>query len=169
MLIIHERLLDYLPKVALLTIHKECCKLRKGGPNYNKRLAYLFKYHFMWFVLYHRKVLKLIKEKHSVVKGNWEDAAFTGKGCVPKVINYEHTDIEKRYDSTKLIYPEHDNITLEWHVKKIKNRGWPHSNNLLLLKKIPSFYNLAKEEGCNVDYTSFSGVIRDDTIQSKNS
>lgn len=126
MLIVHEAMLKFMPARALQNVHGECCRLRKGGENINDRLQFIFEYPVDWFVMYHFKVMGAAMDKGIWIRDeNWLDPAYRGKKLVARLLNYNWEIVKETYDSTKLIYPDHNQVLMAWQINKFKNRNWP--------------------------------------------
>jgi uncharacterized protein (TIGR02328 family) len=80
----HEHLIDRLPRPQLLGQHRECCALRGNGwGKPHATVNYVFDYHPMLLVRYHRLIMDEMKSRGYNVDPLWEQPLYRGKQCEP--------------------------------------------------------------------------------------
>ncbi|KAF6577626.1 hypothetical protein G9G54_15700 [Paenibacillus sp. EKM212P] len=80
----HEHLIDKLPRPQLLGQHRECCALRGNGwGKPHATVNYVFDYHPMLLVRYHRLIMNEMKSRGYNVDPLWEQPLYRGKQCEP--------------------------------------------------------------------------------------
>ena len=119
----HIDLLPHLPKQWLMGQHRECCALRgKGWGKKHSTVDYAFKHPYYMLFTYHRKVIKLLREKHNVnVDSKWDCNNYRGKQ-----IGWDDTDFTARVEWSVPEYnkyKEHDYDYLRECVENLRQKG----------------------------------------------
>lgn len=103
MKIYHKDLLEYLPRLQLLQLHRQCCRIRTTGWENPKRTnSYIFQYGLPKFYNYHMAVIAEMASRKYKPNLKWTNIHYRGK----------HGDFQKWVFSGKNLdfseYPEHN-------------------------------------------------------------
>ena len=117
----HQDLISKLPRQQLLGQHRECCALRGNGWGKKHSVVdYVFQHSPEKLFYYHTVVMDEMKNRGYVPDSNWRNAGYRGKQCEP----YDFDFISKDYNSSEIIYPEHDKNYLEECLDNLQNKGY---------------------------------------------
>ena len=80
MRIYHNELLEYLPRLQLLQLHRECCRLRTHGWGHSKHENhYIFNYGLGKFYSYHMKVIAEMHSRRYRPNLKWTGIHYRGR------------------------------------------------------------------------------------------